>query len=104
MSKRKGSKVTSLPVVEANAAAADIGATQIFVGAPPDRDTEPIRCFDTFTADLERLADWLEQCQIRTVAMNRPACIGFRRNTTRPFSKIWSVFRTKKNQTPSPGP
>lgn len=69
MSKRKGSKVTSLPVVEANAAAADIGATQIFVGAPPDRDTEPIRCFDTFTADLERLADWLEQCQIRTVAM-----------------------------------
>ncbi len=69
MSKRRRCKVASLPVVEANAAGADIGATQIFVAVPPDRDAESIRCFDTFTADLERLADWLEQCQIRTVAM-----------------------------------
>lgn len=69
MSKRKGSKVASLPVVEPSAAGVDIGATQIFVAVPLDRDAEPIRCFDTFTADLQRLADWLEQCQIRTVAM-----------------------------------
>lgn len=69
MRKGKGSKVASLPVVEANAAGVDIGATQIFVAEPPDRDAESIRCFDTFTADLERLADWLEQCHIRTVAM-----------------------------------
>ena len=69
MSKRKRSKAVSLPIVEANAAGIDIGATQIFVAVPADRDVESIRCFDTFTADLERLADWLEQCQIRTVAM-----------------------------------
>jgi transposase len=69
MSKRKRSKAVSLPIVEANAAGIDIGATKIFVAVPADRDVESIRCFDTFTADLERLADWLEQCQIRTVAM-----------------------------------
>lgn len=69
MSKRKGSKIASLPLVEPNAAGADIGATQIFVAVPVDRDAEPVRCFDTFTADLERLADWLEQCKIRTLAM-----------------------------------
>jgi len=69
MSRKKGSKIASLPLVEPNAAGADIGATQIFVAVPPDRDAEPVRCFDTFTADLERLADWLEQCQIRTLAM-----------------------------------
>ena len=69
MSKRKGSKVARLPVVEPNAAGVDIGATEIFVAVPADRDPQPIRCFATFTADLQRLADWLEECQIRTVAM-----------------------------------
>lgn len=63
------SRVASLPVIEPNAAGVDIGATQIFVAVPPDRDAEPIRSFDTFTAELERMADWLQQCQIRTVAM-----------------------------------
>ena len=66
---KKQSKVASLPVVEPNAAGIDIGATQIFVAVPADRDPQPVRSFDTFTADLERLADWLQQCKIRTVAM-----------------------------------
>jgi transposase len=65
----KRKKVVSLPIVEANAAGIDIGAMQIFVAVPADRDPEPIRCFQTFTVELEKLADWLEQCQIRTVAM-----------------------------------
>jgi transposase len=66
---KKRNKVGSLPVIEPNAAGIDIGATQVFVAVPPDRDPEPVRCFPTFTVDLERLADWIEQCQIRTVAM-----------------------------------
>ena len=65
--KRKG--VQNLPVIEPKAAGADVGATQIFVAAPADRDPEPIRCFDTFTSDLEALADWLETCGIGTVVM-----------------------------------
>ena len=68
MSKQRN-KVVSLPVIEPNAAGIDIGATEIFVAVPADRDPEPIRCFPTFTVDLERLADWLQQCRIRTVAM-----------------------------------
>jgi len=41
----------------------------MYVAVPPDRDTTPVRVFDTFTADLERLAIWLEQCGVTTVAM-----------------------------------
>jgi transposase len=52
-----------------DAAGIDIGATSHFVAVPPDRDEQPVREFPAFTADLERLADWLEQCGIRTVAM-----------------------------------
>ena len=66
---KKRNKSAKLPVIEANAAGIDIGATQIFVAVPPDRDTESVRCFATFTADLEKLADWLEACGIRTAAM-----------------------------------
>jgi transposase len=68
MSKQRN-KAVSLPVIEPNAAGIDVGATEIFVAVPADRDPEPIRCFPTFTVDLERLADWLQQFHIRTVAM-----------------------------------
>jgi len=54
---KKRSKAVSLPIVEPNAAGIDVGATQIFVAVPGDRDSEPIQCFQTFTADLQRLAD-----------------------------------------------
>jgi transposase len=40
-----------------------------YVAVPRDRDPEPVRFFKTFTDDLERLADWLVQCGIKTVAM-----------------------------------
>jgi transposase len=65
----KKSRVTRLPVIEPDAAGIDVGATQVFVAVPADRDPESIRSFDTFTVELERLADWLQQCGIRTVAM-----------------------------------
>ena len=35
----------------------------------PDRDPEPVRTFQTFTADLHRLADWFAQCGVKTVVM-----------------------------------
>jgi transposase len=59
----------ALPVLNANAAGLDIGATEIYVAVPADRDAESVRCFATFTQDLGALADWLEQCHIQTVAM-----------------------------------
>jgi transposase len=66
---KKRTRVAQLPVIEPNAAGIDIGATQVFVAVPADRDPEPIRCFETFTVDLERLADWLQECGIKTAAM-----------------------------------
>jgi len=57
------------PVLEPNAAGIDVGARQMFVAAPPQSDENPVRVFDTFTEDLNKLADWLEQCGVQTVAM-----------------------------------
>ena len=58
-----------LPVMRPDAAGIDIGATEIFVAVPADRAEENVRSFPTFTQDLYALADWLQQCGIRTVAM-----------------------------------
>ncbi len=51
------------------AAAIDIGATIHVAAVGPDRDEQPVRTFRTFTDDLERLADWLAGCGIKTIAM-----------------------------------
>lgn len=52
-----------------NAGGIDIGATEIFVAVPADRDTDSVRSFPTFTQDLHELADWLQRCRVDTVAM-----------------------------------
>lgn len=51
------------------AAGIDVGASEFCVAVGLDRDPEPVRCFQTFTRDLHTLADWLEHCRIRSVAM-----------------------------------
>jgi transposase len=66
---RNRNRVAQLPVIEPHAAGIDVGATQVFVAVPADRDPESIRSFETFTVELEKLADWLQQCRIQTVAM-----------------------------------
>ncbi len=57
------------PLVEPNSAGIDVGARQMYVAVPEDRDPEPVRIFSTFTQDLEALADWLLDCNITTAAM-----------------------------------
>ncbi len=64
--KRKG---LSLECIESNAAGLDVGATEVYVAVPPDRDSQPVRHFQTFTPDLRAMAAWLVQCGITTVAM-----------------------------------
>jgi len=59
----------SLECIEPNAAGIDVGATEIYVAVPPDRDAEPVRHFKTFTDDLRQMAAWLKRCGISTVAM-----------------------------------
>jgi len=58
-----------LDVVHPNAAGIDVGNSTHYVAVRPDRDSESVRRFDCFTADLYRLADWLQQCGVTTVAM-----------------------------------
>jgi len=57
------------PVLEPNAAGIDIGAREIFVAVPPGRNAHPVQVFDTFTEDLQQLANWLQACGVTTVAM-----------------------------------
>jgi transposase len=68
-SPRKSHPSCPAHVIEPHAAGVDIGATEIYVAVPADRDPQPVRRFATFTSDLERLADWLKQCKIEGVAM-----------------------------------
>ncbi|HEY3628936.1 MAG TPA: IS110 family transposase [Terracidiphilus sp.] len=70
MAKQGGKRqVLSLDSIEPNAAGIDVGATEIYVAVPPDRDPEPVRRFKTFTGDLREMAGWLVGCGITTVAM-----------------------------------
>lgn len=62
-------QVNALEQINPNAAGIDIGAEEVWVAVPPDRDEESVRVFATFTADLNLLAEWLKACQIKTVAM-----------------------------------
>lgn len=66
-SRRKSASLQ--PVIEPDAAGADIGAREIVVCVPADRDERPVRTYATFTQDLNRLADWLAGCRIKTIAM-----------------------------------
>ena len=67
--RNKGMCLEDRPVLEPNAAGIDVGAREMFVAVPPGRDENPVRVFATFTEDLERLTDWLEQCGVTTVAL-----------------------------------
>ena len=61
--------ISMLARLNPDAAGIDCGAAEHFVAVPPDRDPTPVRSFTTFTGSLERLAEWLTRCGIRTVAM-----------------------------------
>jgi transposase len=67
--RRKGMCQEDRPILENSAAGIDVGAREMFVAVPPERDPHPVRVFDTFTEDLQQLADWLVACGITTVAM-----------------------------------
>jgi transposase len=65
----RSSKTEGLPVLNDRAAGIDIGARIQVVAVPPELSDEPVRTFQAFTADIERMADWLVSIGIKTVAM-----------------------------------
>jgi transposase len=67
--KKTGMCMQDRPVMEPRAAGIDIGSREIWVAVPPDLCQEPVRIFQTFTEDLQRMVDWLKKMGIQTVAM-----------------------------------
>ncbi len=67
------SVTTSLPQhlhqLNLNAAGIDIGSMSHFVAVPEGRAPQTVREFGTFTVELQRLVDWLDQCGVDTVVM-----------------------------------
>ena len=59
----------ALDVVHPDAAGIDIGGHEHWVAISPEKDEEPVRCCECFTADVERMADWLVGRGVRSVAM-----------------------------------
>jgi transposase len=59
----------ALDIVHPDAAGIDIGGREHWVAISPERDPEPVRSFDCFTADVEQMADWLLARGVRSVAM-----------------------------------
>ena len=60
----------TFPPLNLNVAGIDVGNAQHYVAVPQDRDSEPVRRFECFTADLHRLAN-LKSCDIDTVVMDQ---------------------------------
>jgi transposase len=58
-----------LNLVHTRAAGIDVGSTFHVVAVPPDLSPDPVQTFQSFTGDLYRLADWLVEIGVTTVAM-----------------------------------
>jgi hypothetical protein len=69
MMRKMQSEDLDLEMVHPHAAGIDIGNESHYVAVPPSRDPQPVRCFGCTTAELKKMADWLTQCGIRTVAL-----------------------------------
>ena len=68
--KRRGqSSRNQLTPVHPHSAGIDVGATFHVVAVPTDRDEQPVRTFRSFTGDLHRLADWLTEVGVTSIAM-----------------------------------
>src|SRR6202161_4291437 len=67
--RRLQSEDPGLEVVHSHAAGIDVGNGMHYVAVRPDRDPQPVRRFECFTADLHCLAEWLQRCGVLTVAM-----------------------------------
>ena len=67
--RRRRKRKASFKLAHPDCAGIDVGSSSHFVAVPPDRDSEPVREFRSFSDDLNHLADWLSACGIRTVVM-----------------------------------
>ena len=69
MTRRIQAEDLSLEVMHPEAAGIDIGNQSHYAAVPSSRDSQPVRCFGCTTVELRKMAAWLKQCGIRTVAL-----------------------------------
>jgi transposase len=69
LARRLQSENPGLEVVHPHAAGIDVGNSAHYVAVRPGRDPQPVRRFECFTADLHRLANWLQSCGVKSVAL-----------------------------------
>ena len=67
--KAKSQATKAIGEQEPNAAGIDLGAEEIWVAVPAERDQNPVRRFEAFTRDLMAIVEWLVGCGVRSVAM-----------------------------------
>jgi len=69
-SKKQKMPVRSLKTIQPYAAGIDLGSREHWVACPPLKDNTPnVQRFGTTTPELLRLADWLKEQKVKTVAM-----------------------------------
>lgn len=67
--RKKGGGGSILEQINHHAAGIDVGSRSHFVAAPLKSGEVEVREFKSFTTDLYELASWLEECGVKTVAM-----------------------------------
>jgi transposase len=67
--KARGRASGQLSTLNEHAAGLDVGSTFHVVAVRGDQDDEPVRTFRSFSGDLYKMADWLADVGIKTVAM-----------------------------------
>ena len=67
--KKNARRQEKFDVVHPKAAGIDIGSQEHYVAVPADQGSQTVQCFGCYTADLRRMAGWLRDCDIKTIAM-----------------------------------
>jgi len=62
-------KKQRLEIIHPRCAGIDIGSREHWVAVDPQSCEQPVRCFTTFTDDLQNLAQWLKSLGVDVVAM-----------------------------------
>jgi transposase len=67
--KAKSEATKTLGELNPDAAGIDLSPTEIWVAVPPQRAQNSVRKFGGFTEELKAIVRWLQECGVRTVAM-----------------------------------
>src|ERR1039458_2040903 len=63
-------RAIDLKAMRAEVAGIDVGAEELFVCAPgPEAGLTQVMVFGTTTPELMKMAEWLKQCKVESVAM-----------------------------------